>query len=266
MTNVAFPPALPRKRTGTVQTVIALMLREMSATYGRSALGYLWAILEPVAGIFLLTFIFSLGFRSPSLGTNFPLFFASGILPFLAYMDISNKMSLALRFSKQLLFYPGVTYTDALIARFILNAMTNIMISVVLFPLIIIFYDLNVIIDIEAIAWGYTLAFALGAGVGTLNCFLLSVFPIWERAWAVLNRPLFIISGIIFLYDTVPLPYRDWMWWNPLIHPVGLVRKGIYSTYDAYYVSFIFVLTVAGITLALGLLLLRRYHRDIINF
>lgn len=266
MTNVTFPPALPRKRTGIVQTVIALMLREMSATYGRSALGYLWAILEPVAGIFLLTFIFSLGFRSPSLGTNFPLFFASGILPFLAYMDISGKMSVALRFSKQLLFYPGVTYTDALIARFILNALTSIMIGVVLFPLIIIFYDLNVIIDMEAIAWGYTLAFALGAGVGTLNCFLLSVFPIWERAWAVLNRPLFLVSGVIFLFDTVPLPYRDWMWWNPLIHPIGLVRKGIYSTYDANYVSSIFVMAVAGITLALGLLLLRRYHRDIVNF
>ncbi|MBC7181534.1 MAG: ABC transporter permease, partial [Roseovarius sp.] len=228
MTNVAFPPALPRKRTGTVQTVIALMLREMSATYGRSALGYLWAILEPVAGIFLLTFIFSLGFRSPSLGTNFPLFFATGILPFMAYMDISNKMSVSLRFSKQLLFYPGVTYTDALIARFILNAMTSIMIAVVLLPLIIIVYDLNVIVDMGAIAWGYTLTFALGAGVGTINCFLLSVFPIWERAWAVLNRPLLLVSGVIFLFDTVPLPYRDWMWWNPLIHPIGLVRKGIY--------------------------------------
>ncbi|MBQ0749855.1 MAG: ABC transporter permease [Roseovarius sp.] len=266
MTNVAFPPALPRKRTGTVQTVIALMLREMSATYGRSALGYLWAILEPVAGIFLLTFIFSLGFRSPSLGTNFPLFFATGILPFMAYMDISNKMSVSLRFSKQLLFYPGVTYTDALIARFILNAMTSIMIAVVLLPLIIIVYDLNVIVDMGAIAWGYTLTFALGAGVGTINCFLLSVFPIWERAWAVLNRPLLLVSGVIFLFDTVPLPYRDWMWWNPLIHPIGLVRKGIYSTYDATYVSSIFVMAVSGITLALGLLLLRRYHRDIINF
>jgi capsular polysaccharide transport system permease protein len=140
------------------------------------------------------------------------------------------------------------------------------MIAVILLPLIIIVYDLNVIVDMGAIAWGYTLTFALGAGIGTLNCFLLSVFPIWERAWAVLNRPLLIISGVIFLFDSIPLPYRDWMWWNPLIHPIGLVRKGIYSTYDATYVSSVFVMAVSGITLALGLLLLRRYHRDIINF
>lgn len=266
MTNVSFPQALPRKRTGTLQTVVALMLREMSATYGRSALGYLWAVLEPVAGIMLMTLIFSLAFRSPSLGTSFPLFFASGILPFMAYMDVSSKMSLALRFSKQLLFYPGVTYTDALIARFLLSAMTSIMIGVILFPMIIMVYDLNVIVNVGAIALGYTVAFALGIGIGTINCFLLSVFPIWERAWAILNRPLFIISGVIFLFDTVPLPYRDWMWWNPLVHPIGLVRRGIYSTYDANYVSLIYVFAVSGVSLALGLLLLRRYHRDIINF
>ncbi|EAQ23717.1 putative cell surface polysaccharide export ABC-2 transporter permease protein [Roseovarius sp. 217] len=245
---------------------MALILREMSSTYGRSALGYLWAILEPVAGIMLMTFLFSLAFRSPSLGTNFPLFFASGVLPFMAYMDISGKMSLALRFSKQLLFYPGVTYIDALIARFILNALTHVLIAVMLFPLILFLYDVNVIIDMKALAMGYLLAFALGIGVGTLNCFLLSVFPIWERAWAILNRPLLLISGVIFLYDTVPMPYRDWLWWNPLVHPIGLVRKGIYSTYDAEYVSSVYVLTVSGITLMLGLLLLRRYHRDIINF
>ncbi|WP_297772737.1 ABC transporter permease [uncultured Roseovarius sp.] len=266
MTNISFPPAQPQHRTGMIQTVVALMLREMSATYGRSALGYLWAILEPVAGILLLTFIFSLAFRTPSLGTSYPLFFATGVLPFMAYMDVSSKISVALRFSKQLLFYPGVTYLDALIARLILNMLTQIMIAALLFPLILTMYDINVIIDMQSIAMGYLMAFSLGAGVGTLNCFLLSVFPVWERAWAILNRPLFIVSGVIFLFDTVPLPYRDWMWWNPLVHPIGSVRQGIYATYDADYVSYVFVFSIAAVTLAAGLLLLRRYHRDIVNF
>ena len=77
---------------------------------------------------------------------------------------------------------------------------------------------------------------------------------------------MFIVSCVIFLFDTVPQPYRDWLWWNPLIHPIGLIRRGFYATYDANYVSFIYVFAVAAVTLAAGLLLLRRYHRDIINF
>lgn len=266
MTNPPTHPALPRKRTGTIQTIVALMLREMSTTHGRSALGYLWAIMEPAAGILLMTLIFSLAFRTPSLGTSYPLFFATGILPFMGYMDMGNKVSVSLRFSKQLLFYPGVTYTDALIARWLLAALTQIMIAAVLFPAILFIYQVDVIVDMKAIAFGYLMVFALAAGVGTLNCFLLSVFPLWERAWAIFNRPMFIVSCVIFLYDSVPQPYQDWLWWNPLIHPIGLVRRGFYATYDANYVSFIYVFAVAAVTLAAGLLLLRRYHRDIINF
>lgn len=271
MTDTAPIPPLPRarahppRRTGTPRVVAALVLREMSSTYGRSALGYAWAILEPVAGIILMTFIFSLALRAPGIGTSFALFFASGVLPFTGYMDISQKISVAIRFSRQLLFYPGVTFVDAILGRLILNVFTQVMVAASVLTGVIWIYDLNVILDPVRIAEGFMLAFALGLGIGTLNCFLLSVFPVWERTWAILNRPLFIISCIFFLFDSVPMPYRDWLWWNPLIHVVGMVRDGIYATYDASYVSELYVLTIASVTFLLGLLLLHRYHRDIMN-
>ena len=247
------------------RTIVALMLREMSSQHGRSALGYLWAILEPVAGIMLMAIIFSLGFRSPPLGTNFALFFATGVLPFMAYQDTSARLTVALRFSKQLLFYPRVTFFDALMARFLVAVITNIMVSAVLLPVMILIYDLDVILHVPTIALAYVMAFALAAGVGTLNCYMASQFPNWERTWAILNRPLFIVSCIIFLFDVVPQPYRDWLWWNPLIHCVGLVREGVYATYSASYASPIYVFAVSAITLLLGLILLSRYHRDIAN-
>ena len=37
----------------SLRCVIALMLREMATTYGRSPGGYLWVMLEPIAGIAL---------------------------------------------------------------------------------------------------------------------------------------------------------------------------------------------------------------------
>lgn len=266
MTQSAQPqlPAPPR-RTSTFRTVTALLLREMSTTYGRSALGYLWAILEPVGGIALMTFIFSYAFHSPAIGTNFPLFFASGVLPFMAYMDISQKIAVALRFSRALLFYPGVTYLDAILARFLMAAMTQVMIAVLVLSGIIVTFDLRVILDLPALALGFVMAFSLALGIGTLNCYLLSTYPIWERAWAILNRPLFIISCIFFVFDTVPQPYRDWLWWNPLVHLIGHVRRGVYATYEAAYVSPLYVFSVSLVTFALGLLLLRRHHREIVN-
>jgi hypothetical protein len=47
------------------RTITALILREMATTYGRSPGGYLWAVLEPVAGVALLSLVFSLALRNP---------------------------------------------------------------------------------------------------------------------------------------------------------------------------------------------------------
>ncbi|QDC08081.1 sugar ABC transporter permease [Oceanicola sp. D3] len=237
----------------------------MSTTYGRNAMGYAWAVIEPVAGIALLSLVFSLAFRSPSLGTNFPLFYASGLLPFLAYMDVSQKVSLSMRFSRPLMFYPGVTFVDALAARFLLNSITQILVAMIVMAGIILLYDIRVILDIPRLSLGMGLALWLALGVGTLNCYLLSTFPPWERTWAILNRPLFIVSCIFFVFDSVPQPYQDWLWFNPLIHCIGFMRAGVYATYDASYASVGYVLACGGISLALGLLFLRRHHKTIID-
>ncbi|MCP5036045.1 MAG: ABC transporter permease [Rhodobacteraceae bacterium] len=257
--------ALNPRRTRATRTIAALMLREMSTTYGRSAMGYLWAVLEPVAGIILLTFVFSLALRAPSLGTSFPLFYASGMLPFMAYMDLNAKLAKSLQFSRQLLFYPGVTFIDALLARLLLNTITQAMVSALVLTSILFAYDLDVILDPAAIALAYSMMLALAVGVGTLNCFLLSSFPFWERAWAILNRPMFIISCIFFLFESVPQPWRDYLWWNPLVHIVGQTRVGIYATYDGAYVSPLYVFLLSMSLTATGLLLLRRYYSDIVN-
>lgn len=108
------------------RTVVALMLREIATTYGRSAGGYIWALLEPILqAVALLSIIFSMAFREPSLGTNFPLFYATGFLPFTMFNDITNKVAASVRYSRPFLAYPSVTFMDAMVARVILNALTH---------------------------------------------------------------------------------------------------------------------------------------------
>lgn len=265
MTQVPAPRGQAPRRSSALRTIAALIMREMSTTYGRSALGYLWAILEPVAGIMLLTFVFTLAFRSPAIGTNFPLFFCSGLLPFMAYIDLSQKIAGSLRFSRQLLAYPGVTYMDTLLARLALNAATHMMVFALVIAAILEAYQVDVILDPTGLALGFVMLVGLSAGVGVLNCYLSTTYPVWGLVWAILTRPLFFISGILFTFETVPQPYQDYLWFNPLIHIVGQMRSGIYTTYDASYVSPIYVALVSYIPLVIGLMLLRRYHRDMLN-
>lgn len=249
----------------TPRVIFALMLREMNTTYGRSAAGYLWAFAEPVLGIVLLTAAFSIVMRSPPIGTSFALFYASGVIPFLTYLNVSMKTAAAVRFSRSLLVYPRVTFLDAVIARFLLNTLTQLVVAYVIFAYILFSQDTRAALDLNALALGMGMALALGFGIGAINCVIFSVMPSWERVWAIMNRPMFLISGIFFMYDDMPVAVKPILWWNPMIHVVGTMRKGFYPTYPGDYISVPYVLTVAAVPAAFGLFFLRRYHKKILN-
>lgn len=262
----SFPISRPgAARFRTPRAVVALMLREMATTHGRAAGGYLWAVLEPVGGVALLTIVFSLAFAAPPLGRNFPLFYASGFLPFMMYLDLSQKISVAIRFNKPLLFYPGVSFIDALLARFLLGVLTQTVVVVLVLGGVVLAFGAAAPANLPALALALAMAAALALGIGALNCLLLSLFPVWERLWAILNRPLFVISSIFFLFDAVPEPWRGWLWFNPLVHVIGQMRRGIYAGYDAGFVSPAYVFGLSGLSLVLGLIFLGRYHGDIVN-
>lgn len=249
----------------SLRSIAALVLREMSTTYGRSPGGYVWAILEPVAGIALLSLIFSYGFRNPALGTNFALFYATGLVPLVFFNTITARVGLAVVYSRQLLAYPSVTFLDAIIARFLLNALTQVMVAYVIFAGILYIFDVRVILNFPAIVMSIAMASALALGIGTLNCFLFTRFPVWQQVWSIVTRPLFLISCVFMLFDQIPAWAREWLWYNPIIHTVGMMRHGFYSTYHAPYVSVAYVMGVSLLCGTAGLLLLFRHQYDLLE-
>ena len=239
-----------------MRTIIALVLREMGATYGQSPGGYVWAIVQPIGIIVILSIGFSLLVRSPSLGTSFLLFYATGFLPF----DMS-----ALKYSRPLLAYPRVTWLDAILGRFALNVLTLLTVSWVVIVAIMVFVDSRTVLDLRYIALGFGLAATLGLGVGIMNCLLIGLFPVWAIVWSVLTRPMFIASGVLFLYEDLPSGAQAILWWNPVLHATGLMRKGFYSTYNGSYISLQYSFGVAMLMIAVGLLFMRSNHQRILG-
>ena len=252
------------RRFRTARTITALMLREMVSTYGRSPGGYLWVILEPVLGIALLTAVFGLILRTPGLGNNFPLFYATGMLPFMFYQNISAQIAASILYSKPLLAYPAVTFMDALLARFLLNILTQFLVMIIVIGGIVWFWELKPILNWQAITTALSMLLALTFSIGVMNCFLSTSYPVWARIWAVMNRPLFILSGIFFVPENVPIRFRELLMLNPLTHVTSEMRRGFYATYDAVYVDPLYVFMISIPLAILGLLLLFRHHKDIV--
>ncbi|WP_051201669.1 ABC transporter permease [Paracoccus aminophilus] len=248
-----------------LRIISALMLREMTTTHGRSAGGYLWALVEPVLGIALLSTIFGLSVKNPGLGSNFPLFYASGFLPFVMFNDMSNKIAASIRFSKPFMAYPSVTFMDAMLARAILNALTHCTVILIVICGIFVIFQLPVQVRLGPVLESLLLLVMLAFGVGTLNCYLITAFPIWERAWNIITRPLFLVSGIFFTMEMMPQAGRDILWYNPIIHCIGLFRRGLYPTYEGAYISKTYVAGVSITLLFFGLLLLLRNYRTLME-
>ncbi|MGB5863423.1 MAG: ABC transporter permease [Sulfitobacter sp.] len=253
------------RKFATTRAVSALILREMATRYGRSPGGYAWAVLEPLAGIMVLGFGFSLLVRTPPLGSSFLLFFATAFLPFMMYQNISGAVGRCIHFSRALLFYPAVTWVDAALARFILSLLTEVCITVILLTGLLLATDTRAVLDIATLVEAVALAAFMGLGIGMLNCVLFGLFDVWTQVWSIVTRPMFLISGVFFVYEGLPQNVQGILWYNPLIHITGLMRQGFYSSYEASYVSIPYVVSVAGICLFLGVMLMGRYHRVILN-
>jgi capsular polysaccharide transport system permease protein len=109
------PPQEPKsRRFRTARVVLALILREIGSHDSRSSIGFLWSIIEPILTVIVLTMAFSLLTRNPRLGTNFPLYYVSGMVSFHIYAQVCAKVAGSVKFSRTLLGFPSVTVLDTL--------------------------------------------------------------------------------------------------------------------------------------------------------
>ena len=248
-----------------LRTMFALVLREMAVLYGKNPGGYIWAIIEPLGAIVILSVAFSLVLRSPSLGTSFLLFYATGMLPFLMFQTIARVIGNALGFSKALLQYPSVLWLDAIFARLFLHVLTGVTVTAVVLTGIMIFVESSQQLHLEYLFVSMVGMVLLGFGMGLINAVLFGLLPVWRSIWGIVTRPLLLASGVLYIYEDLPRAAQDVIYYNPLIHLTTLFRQGIYPTYSPQFVSPAYVFGISIAFTAFGLVLLRRYHLRVLE-
>jgi len=215
-----------------LRVVAALLIREMATRFGSKPGGYVWAILDPAAYIIFLTVIFGAISHKPALGTSFPLFFATGYICFQFYTAVVTYVNGAVKSNKALLSYPNVAPVDPVFARFLLQLGTTSAVAVLILGTISLFLKTPLVLDWLAIIEAAALACLIGLGAALFNNVIFPRLPIYEQIFGILNRPLFMVSGVFFLPELIPPPYRDMLLINPLCHALMRFRSGFYSEYD----------------------------------
>lgn len=239
--------------TTQLRVIGALILRDTRTRYGRSQLGYMWAIAEPLSYVAFMATLFAALGRHPPFGSDNALFFASGILPFTLFATLSRSVSGSVEANRALLTYPIVKPVDALIARATLECATSIVVLIIMFSGITYLHNVDGPAQIDTIAAAIFGIALLGIGVGMTNAAIEQVFPTWREVYSVLSRPLMLISAVFFTLDSLPPTARDFVAYIPVTHGVELFRTGYYSGYRssaldvAYLYEFGLVMCLLGL-------------------
>jgi capsular polysaccharide transport system permease protein len=233
--------------------ITAVILREMRTRFGRAKLGYLWALAEPIVQIGTLLAIFHAFGRSSPIGHDLPLFFTTGIVPWLLFVNVASRTMKAIDGNGALLSYPQVTPLDLMIARTLLEAATStVILTILLTGLGLLGSNAapgNFVLVVEAMVC----ITVFGAGVGMFSAVALAALASYEHVFTAIIRPMYFVSGIFFSPDMMPSPARDWLLLNPLLHMVEWTRAGFFEGYDGVYLSRSFAVGSAAVSLFFGM-------------
>jgi capsular polysaccharide transport system permease protein len=209
----------------------ALMLRETRTRFGKTQIGYLWALLEPIGLISIFVLIaLALGTR-PAVGDDFGLFFAVSMLPFMLSRRITNFVGHALDANRALLSFPIVREIDTMIARGLLEFATGLVVIAIILGAIIVYSNAPLPTDIAGLMMAIAVLSMLGFGLGLINAVMSIFIAAWRQIEPMIGRVLFMISGIFFVPDALPRNVLEYLAWNPYLHGVEWARQAYYLNY-----------------------------------
>lgn len=236
-----------------LRVIAALMLRESRTRYGKSQLGYLWSLAEPIAIVLTFSVVFQAMGHPPPIGESHAVFFSTGILAFSTYRRTASFCATAFTSNESLLTFPIVQQIDTLFARALLEYFTSILSLILIFSGLILIWDIDLPNDVGSMMLAMSVLVLLGLGHGALTAVIGSYSPSWQRVDEMLSRPLFFISGVFFVPSMLPPSVQDVLSWNPLLHGIELLRSGYYSQYRAEFVDVGYLLGFACILLLVAL-------------
>jgi lipopolysaccharide transport system permease protein len=186
------------------ELLLFLAWRDLKARYAQTAIGFAWAIIQPVAMMLLFTLVFSRFAKLPSDGVPYPLFVYAALLPW-GYFSRSLDRS-----------------------SFSVVAESNL-VKKVYFP--------RIVVPISALLVGlvdFTIAFLL---LLVMMAFY-GVMPSWEALFI----PLFLFLAMLIslaislwlaalfvkfrdIAAAMPLVTQIWMFGSPVVYPMSLVPE-----------------------------------------
>src|SRR3954454_11320864 len=144
-------------------------------------------------------------------------------------------MTHAITSNGALLQLPLVGTFDVLMARGLLELLTDTLVAVILLAGFGAIGLPALPSDLLSAAAALSVVWLLGCGAGFLNAVITAFFKSWDKIWAQLTRILYFCSGIFYVPGMMPDWIREILAWNPLLHAVDWFRSSFFQEYEPHW-------------------------------
>jgi ABC-type polysaccharide/polyol phosphate export permease len=237
--------------------VRALVARDLKVRYRRSAIGFLWTMLQPLLTMLVLQLVFSKIFGSSLANSNYPVYALSGILFWNFFSQCIVASMNSLRGNAQLLQKLPVPKAVFPIATVISGVVNLVFALIPLFGLLLVSgHPLTFSLLFLPVSILLAALFTLGAGL--LLSPLAVFFSDVVELIGVLLTLLMYLTPVIYPEAIIP-PHLRWVvHYNPLRSILEVFRDPIYNSKVPPLSHLSVSIAVAALAFALGSWVFRR--------
>ena len=270
-------------------TLNTLVRRDLRVRYSRSAIGYLWTLLDPLAMALVYAFVFGVLYASPAAkGAShhtvgkastdhvpIVLFLVAGLLAWNWFSNVIIESSRAL-YTERLLVRSTNLPRELWVARVVISKGIEHLLSLpILIGFMIFFWARGEIqLSWELVFWipAIIVQFVLLMGMGLVMAPVTALMDDFARITRIVLRVLFYLTPIVYslhyLDQKVP---AEWSWakeffqFNPLTGIIDMYRAGFVSSHGPDWHSWIIAAVVALAWLAFGSWVFRKLEPAILK-
>jgi capsular polysaccharide transport system permease protein len=250
----------------TIAVWKALFLREAVYRLVEHRIAWVWLILEPIAHVSLMIWVFT-GFRHIVIaGADSALFVTLGVLGFFLPRNVLIRAMDAIPQNTALFAYRQVKPVDTVIVRAGLEGFLEIVIFLAIFAGLGLLgypavpFDLLGVIEALAVLWLF------GTGLGLIVSVGGQLVPEIARAARILINPVYFLSAVFYPTTVMPHAVREALLMNPFVHGIEALRHAFIPSYQIpAEINLGFPLACAVVLVFLGLALHVRFKDDLIE-
>lgn len=239
-----------RELYGARLLVRAFILQDFKLKYRRSAIGFLWAFINPLLMLVVISVAFSFAFGDGE--GNYTLHLMASLFPWLAFAQTFEESSRAIVSAEHVLrqfYFPKLVFP---LRRALFRICEFILFLSALIP-VALFLGLEPGIALTILPLSILNLFLFSFGVGAIGSVLVVHFRDAEHLISVFLRAWFYLTPIIIPISRVPEEYHKFVKLNPLYYVIEMfeapIARGQFPSPEVIATATVIACLLAGVGL-----------------